>query len=150
MDTKRLIRSIRGAGPLFLASLVLCLAVSGCGTTSGIQGKGTIRPPAPEEEIPLNTQVTVNNTSLARDIAVTDMKSAFSGEILQAAATVTSMTSSTLTLQYKFVWYDAKDWEIEPESGTWKPLVLYGKDVKQIQGVAPNTAAKAFKIKIRR
>jgi uncharacterized protein YcfL len=133
-----------------LAGVLLTLGVWGCGTTSGIQGKGVPQPPVAAEEIPLNAQVTVNNPSLARDIAVTELKSVYAGDILRAAATVTSLTSSTLTLEYRFAWYDAKGWELEPEAGTWIPLVLYGKDSRQLQGVAPNSAAKAFKIKIRR
>ncbi len=128
--------------------LLLLLAAAGCGT-SGIVGQGALRQ-EPDSEIPIYKRVVVNNTSLGRDIAVTDTRVAQTGDILQAAVTIESKTGSTLALQYKFVWIDAKGFEIDPGTGSWKPLTIYGRETRQLQGVAPRPAAIEFMLKIRR
>jgi uncharacterized protein YcfL len=131
-----------------ITGLLLLLAAAGCGT-SGIVGQGALKQEQ-EAEIPIYKRVVVNNTSLGRDIAVIDTRVAQTGDILQAAVTLESRTGSTLALQYKFVWIDAKGFEIDPGSGTWKPLTIYGKEVRQLQGVAPRPSAIEFMLKIRR
>lgn len=131
-----------------LAISMALLALGGCGT-SGIVGQGALRQEQ-DPEIPIYKRVVVNNTSLGRDIAVTDTRMAQAGDILQAAVTVQSKTGPVLPLQYRFVWIDAKGFEIDPEKGTWKPLTLYGKESRQIQGTAPNPSAIEFMLKIRR
>ena len=127
---------------------LLLLSTAGCGT-SGIVGQGALKQEQ-DAEIPIYKRVVVNNTSLGRDIAVTDTRVAQGGDILQAGVTIESKTGSTLALQYKFVWIDAKGFETNPESGTWKPLTLNGRETRQLQGVAPSAAAIEFMLKIRR
>lgn len=133
--------------PILSMGLLLA-AAPGC-QSSGVVGQGALKQEQ-EAEIPIYKRVVVNNTSLGRDIVVTDTRVAQAGDILQAGVTIVSQTGSTLPLQYKFVWIDAKGFEINPDSGTWKPLTLYGKETRQIQGVAPNPAAIEFMLKIRR
>jgi uncharacterized protein YcfL len=133
------------AGLVIAATL---LSLGGC-STSGIVGQGALKQEQ-DPEIPIYKRVVVNNTSLGRDIAVTDTRMAQAGDILQAAVTIESKTGPVLPLQYRFVWIDAKGFEIDPEKGTWKPLTLYGKESRQLQGVAPSAAAIEFMLKIRR
>jgi uncharacterized protein YcfL len=135
---------IMKAGAMLLAAAML----GGC-ASSGIVSQGALRQEQ-EAEIPIYKRVVVNNDSLGRDIAVTDTRVAQAGDILQAGVTIESRTGSTLALQYRFVWLDAKGFEINPESGTWKPLTLYGKETRQLQGTAPNPSAIEFTLKIRR
>ncbi len=131
-----------------IMGLLLLVAACGCGT-SGIVGQGALKQEQ-DAEIPIYKRVVVNNTSLGRDIGVIDTRVAQAGDILQAGVTLESKTGSTLALQYKFVWIDAKGFEVNPDTGTWKPLTLYGRETRQLQGVAPNAAAIEFMLKIRR
>ena len=131
-----------------LSMALLLVAAAGC-QSSGVVGQGALKQEQ-EAEIPIYKRVVVNNTSLGRDIAVVDTRVAQTGDLLQVGVTVVSQTGSTIGLQYKFVWIDAKGFEINPDSGTWKPLTLYGKETRQIQGVAPNAKAIEFMLKIRR
>lgn len=148
METiRRATKTRKALLPVLLAALA-ALSAAGC-TTSGVVGQGALQQDlAPE--VPIYKRVVVNNTSLGRDLAVVDTRMANAGDILQAGVTLESRTGSTLSLQYKFVWLDAKGFEINPESGTWKPLTLYGKETRQLQGVAPNAGAIEFMLKIRR
>jgi uncharacterized protein YcfL len=143
----RLCRGVRFAKAALAVAMAL-LALGGC-STSGIVGQGALKQEQ-DPEIPIYKRVVVNNTSLGRDIAVTDSRMAQAGDILQAAVTVQSKTGPVLALQYRFVWIDSKGFEIDPEKGTWKPLTLYGRETRQIQGVAPSAAAIEYMLKIRR
>lgn len=148
MESPRGVGKSRKGIRLFAAAVLAAAALAGC-QTSGIVGQGALQREL-EPEVPIYKRVVVNNTSLARDVAVVDTRVAHAGDILQAGVTLESKTGSTLSLQYRFVWLDAKGFEIHPESGTWKPLTLYGKETRQLQGVAPNASAIEFMLKIRR
>jgi uncharacterized protein YcfL len=39
--------------------------------------------------------------------------------------------------------------EINSGAGSWKPLIITGRESKTIQSVAPDPRAKEFKLKIR-
>lgn len=130
-----------------LVSLCVALALSAC-ATSGIEGRGSTQErPASGES--LYTRLVLSNTSLAGDVSLVDQKAVFVGDLLKASVTIQSKVGNTLNLQYRFTWLDGNGMEINPESGTWKPLILYGKDNKTLLGVAPNPSAKEFKVVVR-
>lgn len=134
---------------LGLLSLVLAGAgvLSGCAATSGISGSvAVVKGPEGDTQ---ESEVMVDNDSLARAIKITDLKSAFAGDLLKANVVLHSKRTDTLALQYKFRWYDSQGMEIEPESSPWQPIIIYGRETKSVQAVAPNPSVKEFKIEIR-
>lgn len=134
---------------LGLLSLVLAGAgvLSGCVATSGISGSAAVVK-GPEGYMQ-ESRVMVDNDSLARAIKITDLKSTFAGDLLKANVMLHSKRTDTLTLQYKFRWYNSQGIEIEPESSPWQPIIIYGRETKSVQAVAPNPSVKEFKIEIR-
>lgn len=127
--------------------LMFAALVAGCATTSGIEATGKTAY-SDEGARTLSQQVLIQNTSLGSDIAVTALQSDRVGDMMRAQATLTSKTSSTLKVQYRFVWFSAAGMELNSNSA-WKPLIVYGKESKTIQGVAPDPRAASFKLAIR-
>ena len=130
-------------GILVFSSVVV---LSGCGT-SGIAGSASVVQ-GPDGNLQ-ESRVVVYNPWLSRYIKITDLKSVFVGDLLQANVTVFSKSLDTLNLQYKFRWYNSGSIEVAPEFSPWQPLILYGKETKGIQAIAPNPSVKEFKIEIR-
>ncbi len=92
---------------------------------------------------------TVNFKNSPVDIRVLDTRSRFVGGLLQVNLELESGYSNPYRLEYKFSWYDSGGMEIDSARSAWIPLYLNGREVKTIQGLAPNPAAKAFKIRLR-
>jgi len=130
------------------AAIIASLGLMGCSTTSGVEttGKTTWDEQGARS---LEKNVLFNNSGLKGDIQIVDVKSAMAGDVMRAQVTLRSKDRDTLPFQYRFEWYDGGGLEINSGAGSWKPLILYGRESKTIQGVAPDPRAKEFKLKIR-
>jgi uncharacterized protein YcfL len=130
------------------AALIASMGLVGCSTTAGVEATGKT---SWDEQgaRSLEKNVVFNNSGLRGDIQIVEVKSAMAGDIMRAQATLRSKDRDTLPFQYRFDWYDASGIEINAGAGSWKPLVLYGRESKTIQAVAPDPRAKEFKLKLR-
>lgn len=136
------------AGGITAAALVASLGLAGCSTTAGVETTG--RTTWDEQGArTLEKNVLFNSSGLKGDIQIVEVKSAMAGDIMRAQATLRSKDKDTLPFQYRFDWYDAGGLEINSGAGSWKPLILNGRETKTIQSVAPDPRAKEFKLKIR-
>lgn len=130
------------------AALIAALGLVGCSTTAGVEATGKTSWDEQGART-LEKNVIFNSSGLKGDIQIVDVKSALAGDIMRAQATLRSKDKGTLPFQYRFDWYDAGGLEINSGAGSWKPLILYGRESKTIQAVAPDPRAKEFKLKIR-
>lgn len=131
-----------------VAAVMASLSLVGCSTTAGVEATGKT---AWDEQGArgLEKKIVFNNSGLKGDIQIVDVKSAMAGDIMRAQATLRSKDKDTLPFQYRFEWFDAGGLEINSGAGSWKPLILNGRESKTIQGVAPDPRAKEFLLKIR-
>lgn len=135
-------------GGIAAAVLVAALGLAGCSTTAGVETTGKMSWDEQGART-LEKNVVFNNSGLKGDFQIVDVKSAMAGDIMRAQATLRSKDKDTLPFQYRFEWYDNSGMEINSGAGSWKPLTLYGRESKTVQGVAPDPRAKEFKLKIR-
>lgn len=135
-------------GGIAAAAVIASLGLAGCSTTAGVETTGKMSWDEQGART-LEKNVVFNNSSLKGDIQIVDVKSAMAGDIMRAQATLRSKDKDTLPFQYRFDWFDASGFEINSGSGSWKPLILNGRESKTIQAVAPDPRAKEFKLKIR-
>ncbi len=135
-------------GGIAAVAVIASLGLAGCSTTAGVEatGKTTWDEQGARS---LEKNVVFNNSGLKGDIQIVDVKSVQAGDIMRAQATLRSKDRETLPFQYRFDWYDGGGLEINSGAGSWKPLILYGRESKTIQSVAPDPRAKEFKLKIR-
>jgi uncharacterized protein YcfL len=136
------------AGVIAAAAIITALGLAGCSTTAGVEAGGKM---AWDDQgaRTLDKQVIFNSSGLKGDIQIVDIKSAMAGDIMRAQATLRSKDRDTLPFQYRFEWLDASGIEINSGSGSWKPLILNGRETKTVQSVAPDPRAKEFRLKIR-
>lgn len=135
-------------GGIAAVAAVASLGLIGCSTTAGVETTGKMSWDDQGART-LEKNVVFNNSGLKGDIQIVDVKSAMAGDIMRAQATLRSKDKDTLQFQYRFEWLDAGGIEINSGSGSWKPLMLNGRETKTIQAVAPDPRAKEFKLKIR-
>ena len=130
------------------AALLATVSLNGCSTTAGVEASGkTVWNEEGARE--LSKKVVFESSRLAGDLKVIDMQSALAGNMMRAQATLKSKDGDTLSFQYRFDWYDASGMEINSGAGSWKPLIITGRETKTVQSVAPDPRAKEFKLKIR-
>lgn len=142
--------SLRHMGLSYYGFAIILMASSfiGCSSTAGIEGSMSAAT-GQGDQTTYSKYVIINNDSLARDIQIVDMKSDFVGNLLRAHVSLVNKDNDTLNFQFKFSWFEESGREIDPDTDAWTPVILYGKESKSLQGVAPNPNAKEFKIKIR-
>jgi uncharacterized protein YcfL len=136
-----------GGAMFFAICLIAAFSVSGCSTTGGIVATGQRtwnQDGAPE----LNRNIAIKNSRLAGNIEVSDIKSTMVGGLMKAQASLRSKSGDEVQIQYKFDWYDAQGMELGG-NGAWKPFILYSKQDRTLQGVAPDPRVKEFKLEIR-
>lgn len=69
--------------------------------------------------------------------------------IQRATVTIESKAHKRLQYQARMIWLDAEGVEIDPDSKSFRPIVLDGMDQVSISGVAPNSKAVKAKLQIR-
>jgi len=123
------------------------IILSGCSSSAGVQGTSALM----EEgygDIGHSEYVIVNNPKVARGLQIVDMATKYVGNLLMANVTLVSKYSDTERYKYKFSWYDEDGLELDPEAYPWIPLTMYGNETKTIKGIAPNPAARQFKVNL--
>lgn len=137
--------------PMFKTALFLLIAImalSGCSIPSVIEGRG--KAGWTDQGAPLlNTKVVYNSSSLARDIAIVEMTSSKAADLMLAQVIIRSKEGDPLKLQYKFEWYDLDGRALDAGSAIWNPLIIYGRESKTIQGVAPDPRGRDYKLLLR-
>lgn len=131
---------------LLMAALVAVLA-AGCASpnTSGLTVSGET-----DAEGNLQQMLQVDNAKLARQLVVEDMVvSQTKNGLMKASLKLTSHQNKTVIAQSKFAWFGEDGAEIDPDGDPWRPLVLHGKETRTIQGVAPDSSAVSFKLRVR-
>lgn len=137
----RSLMSFFPAAAVFAAMLVV-VGLTGCRATSGIEASGKV------DEAGFEKKIVINNRGLSKEIEITDIKSTFVGDIMKVQVSLHSKDRDTVPVQYRFDWFDAQGFDLNANQA-WKPFLIYGKEVKVIQGVAPDQRAKEFKLKLR-
>lgn len=131
-----------------LMLFVCACCLGGCTGTAGVEARA--KTGWTDEGAPvLNTKVVYNSTALSGSVTIVDMTNSRANDMMMAQATLKSKLTDTLNLQYKFEWYDTNGLALYTSSANWKPLTLYGKEAKTIQGVAPDPRGRDYKLLLR-
>lgn len=87
-----------------------------------------------------------NNSMLASRLGVSDIITGNAGDLMKAQATLENKWKFQLDFQYKFKWFDASGFEVQPESEPWQQLVMAGRTQANVQALAPSPNAARFEI----
>jgi uncharacterized protein YcfL len=69
---------------------------------------------------------------------------------LHAQATLKNTNRDDYRCQYQFTWFDEAGLALKHARTPWRPLVLHGRETKELDAVAPIEGAEDFLLKIRR
>ena len=94
--------------------------------------------------------VEIQNKSLAKKVSIKDFKTRVVNDLLNVQVEIENNFDSTQEFQYKFSWFDRTGFALDSEASTWNAIVLHGKEVKTVQALGPNPAARKFKIVLRK
>jgi uncharacterized protein YcfL len=123
---------------ILILSVTALTFIAGCTSTSVIDVDGT------------SDGITViNSKDSSVDVKILDTRTRIVGGILQVNMQLESNASSIRNLEYKFSWFDSLGMVIDSSSTAWEPFCLYGRETKTISGLAPNSSARSYKVKIR-
>lgn len=82
-----------------------------------------------------------NNPVLSTKIGVDRVNMTYVGDLKKVSVAIKDRWFVSRNFEYKIVWVDAQNMEINPEGSRWKPIQLTGREVKTVQSVAPNPSA---------
>lgn len=80
-------------------------------------------------------------------LKVTDMRAVRRDNLLRIQFTVTNSSPKNEQLHYRFRWLDTDGFTVWEET-PWKPEIVYGKQNKIINAVAPTFKATDFKLEL--
>ena len=63
--------------------------------------------------------------------------------------TLVSDRSKRLRVDYRICWFDANGMELDPQTKTYRNLIIEGRDEVTVTGVANSPAAVSSKVRIR-
>ena len=137
---------------LILGLLLGALLVAGC-ATSGIEA--TVSSTAEPE---YDKHLVLHNGSLANKVIIQELNTrktacvVVEGRsicVLEVSAVLANRTGTNKSIQYRFSWYDADNFEVEKGSRSWTPVTLSGKSTINMQAVAPNPTVTTYKINVK-
>ncbi len=132
---------ILGAAAVAAALAAGCAAPNTAGITVGVEA---------DADGNLQQVLQVDNAKLAKSLKVEEaVVGQTKNGLMKVNVKLTSRQNKDVVAQSKFAWFDADGNEIDPDTDPWRPLVLHGKEMRSIQGVAPGTSAVSFKLRVR-
>ncbi len=131
----------------YINVLALTLAASLLTACAGPKTSG-----ARVEQVENSDEFTIDyhNTGMATELRIELMQLNRRNDFLNAQVTVESLSDRDKIYQYKFVWMDADGMLVAPNASTWQPLIMHGRERKQLQAVAIETRADRVQFQIRR
>lgn len=131
---------MRGACPFQLVSPVFLLLASACGNTS--ENVGVVAGANPGE-------VLVGHGGLARTVQIQNYLTRENSGLLEVQVDLKNESSSDVSVEYSFEWFDAQGFKMETPIEHWTPTTLNGKHVHVVTAIAPRPGARKFKIHLR-
>ena len=129
-----------GIATAFALVCVLAIGATGC-----LRGRMTSGVVTEEGRLIIEDPSFALNLELVRD-ARTRTPEGF----LHAQATLKNTNRHDYSCQYQFTWFDAAGMAMPHALTPWKPLVLHGRETKELDAVSSVQGAADFRLKVRR
>ncbi len=125
-----------------VVTLALGLAgLNGCKNTSGTVVK--------TDHLTGSSMIITENARLAHQVLVTNTVYDEVNDLKRVCITVASDRNKRLRVDYRICWFDANGMELDPQTKTYRNLILEGHDAVTVTGVANSPAAVSSKLRIR-
>ena len=115
--------------------------LSGCANTSGTIVK--------TDHLTGSSSIITENARLAHHVNVTSATYDEVNGLKQVHITLMSDLNRRLRVDYRICWFDANGVEMDPQTKTYRNLILEGRDGVTVTGVANSPAAVSSKVRVR-
>ncbi len=115
--------------------------LSGCKNTSGTIVK--------TDHLTGASTIITENARLAHRVAVTKTTYDEVNGLKRVHITLASDRNKVLRVDYRICWFDANGMEIDPQTKTYRNLIIEGHDGVTVTGVANSPAAVSSKVRVR-
>lgn len=116
-------------------------SLTGCKNTSG-----TI---VNTDHLTGSSMIITENARLAHRVTVTDTTYDEVNGLKRVHITLVSDRNKRTRIDYRICWFDANGMEIDPQTKTYRNLILEGHDAVTVTGVANSPAAVSSKLRVR-
>lgn len=96
-----------------------------------------------------STEVLEDSTRLRDQIHVARVNYDEVNGMKRVHITIASTKHRRLRVDYRIVWFDANGMEIDPDTKTYRSLILEGRDAVTVTGVANSPSAVTSKLRVR-
>jgi uncharacterized protein YcfL len=127
-----------------IAAAMLTLGATsliGCRNTSGTIVK--------TDHLTGSSMIITENARLAHRVLVTNTAYDEVNGLKRVHITVASDRNKRLRVDYRICWFDANGMELDPQTKTYRNLILEGHDAVTVTGVANSPAAVSSKLRVR-
>jgi uncharacterized protein YcfL len=126
---------------MIAAAVMAAAGLTGCKNTSGT----IVR----TDHLAGTSMMIEENARLAHRVNVLDTRYDEVNGLKRVHITLASERNKRLRLDYRICWFDANGMEIDPQSKTYRPLILEGRDTVTVSGVANSPLAVSSKLRVR-
>lgn len=117
------------------------LGLTGCADTAGTVVQ--------TDHLTSATLIHADNTRLARRVRVTNVAYDTVNGLKRVHISLASTRHGRYWYDYRICWFDANGMEIDGDTKTYRSLILEGRDVVTVTGVANSAAGVTSKLRIR-
>jgi uncharacterized protein YcfL len=132
---------LSGRKNLSLVALAMTMALLGCRNTSGTLVK--------TDHQTGSSMIIEENARLAHRLDVVRTTYDEVNGLKRIHIELASDRNRRLRLDYRICWFDANGMEIDPQTKSYRHLILEGRDTVTVSGVANSPAAVSSKLRIR-
>ena len=128
----------------FIAGTVMVLSLTGlngCKNTSG-----TI---VNTDHLTGSSMIITENARLAHRVEVLNTTYDEVNGLKRVHITLASDRNKRLRVDYRICWFDANGMELDPQTKSYRNLILEGRDAVTVTGVANSPAAVSSKLRVR-
>ena len=113
-------------------------------------GSGCLRGPKTGGVVVEGGRLMIEEPSFAQNVSIMAHPPVRTEEgSLHAQATIKNWNRTDFRCQYQFVWFDEAGMAMKHARTPWRPLVLHGRETKEVDAVAPIAGAHDFRLAIR-
>lgn len=124
-----------------LAAVTLATGLAGCVDTAG-----TV---VTTDHATGESTILASNTRIRNEIQVLAIKYDEVNGLKRVHITLASTRHRRLRMDYRIAWFDANGMAIDPDSKTYRSLILEGRDATTVTGVANSPAGVTSKLRVR-
>ncbi len=120
-------------------AFVVLMALNGCSS----------HPPKGIKVDGVSQQVIFTDPELAQNLKILKLQTSHEQQSTRAKVYVHNTFSKTLTLNYRFYWYDDKGLEVSDRLSPWQQQSIDSNDVAVISETSPKLQGTQFRVQIK-